>query len=128
MNLVPASTRAALVVVLALGLVSAVPCSAIRVLLHAAIIDQSITPVKPRGIILPISHAAVAVRSRDVGTSSAGSALCLHTGARRGRGEVSGGAGDQRRGVESAELFVVEECRDGWMRAAERAVGITPDA
>src|SRR6266436_4632774 len=48
MSRVPASTRAAFVVTLALGLVSAVPCSAIPVLLHAGIIDQSITPVKPR--------------------------------------------------------------------------------
>src|SRR4029453_16718055 len=48
MSWVPASTRAAFVVTLALGLVSAVPCSAISVLLHAGIIDQSITPVKPR--------------------------------------------------------------------------------
>jgi hypothetical protein len=45
---VPASTKAAFVVVLAFGPVSAVPCSAIYVLLHAEIIDQSITSVKPR--------------------------------------------------------------------------------
>src|SRR5215813_9393472 len=70
----------------------------------------------------------VSARSRGLGTSSAGSALCLHTGARRGRGKALGGAGDQRRGVESAELLVVLECRDGRLRAAERAVGITPDA
>src|SRR5947199_7203707 len=39
-----------------------------------------------------------------------------------------GGAGRQRRGVESAELLVVLECRDGRMHATERAVRIAPDA
>src|SRR5215475_504377 len=48
MSWVPASTKAAFVVVLAFGPVSAVPCSAIYVLLHVEIIDQSITSVKPR--------------------------------------------------------------------------------
>src|SRR5438128_7707235 len=48
MSRVPTSMRVALVVVLALGPGSAVPCSAIHVLLPVEIIDQSITPVKPR--------------------------------------------------------------------------------
>src|SRR5262252_4553125 len=48
MSRVPASTRTALVVALALGPVSVVPCSAIHVLPLVEIIDQSITPVKPR--------------------------------------------------------------------------------
>ena len=67
----------------------------------------------------------VSAWSRRLGTSSAGSALCLHPGARRGRGKALGGAGRQRRGVESAELLVVLECRDGRMRhragSADRA-------
>ena len=69
----------------------------------------------------------VSAWSRRLGTSSAGSALCLHPGARRGRGKALGGAGRQRRGVESAELLVVLECRDGRMHATERAVRIAPD-
>src|ERR687887_185945 len=48
MSRVPTSSRVALVVVLALGPGSAVPCAAIRVLLPGGIIDQSIPVVKPR--------------------------------------------------------------------------------
>src|SRR5438445_2303978 len=143
MSRVPTSMRVALVVVLALGPGSAVPCSAIHVLLPVEIIDQSITSVKPRvESLVKNTHAAVvatgsrgvraprhsscearpstgacrravrvrvSVRSKGLGTSSAGAALHLHTGARRGRSEALGGAGRQRHGIESAELLVVEE-------------------
>src|SRR5438552_19053223 len=70
----------------------------------------------------------VSVRSKGLGTSSAGAALHLHTGARRGRSEALGGAGRQRHGIESAELLVVEERSDRRIFAAEWAVRVTPDA
>src|SRR5215813_2845901 len=57
MSCVPASTRAAFVVALALGPVSAVACSAIDCLLHTEIIDQSVTLVKPRVGYLEKTHA-----------------------------------------------------------------------
>jgi len=146
---------------LALGPGSAVPCAAIRVLLHVEIIDQSITPVKLRmeyceqhargrgchgiegrtsprhscceahrstGACRRAVRLQVSAWSKGLGTSSAGAALGLHCGARRGRDEALGGAGCQRRGVETTELLVVQERGDGRMRPTEWAGGITPDA
>src|SRR5262247_857421 len=88
MSCVPASTRAAFVVALALGPVSAVACSAIDCLLHTEIIDQSVTLVKPRVGYLEKNSRALGVvyANRAVNSNS------LHTRSDQPIYHLSGGA------------------------------------
>src|SRR5262249_21468044 len=71
MSCVPASTRAAFVVALALGPVSAVACSAIDCLLHTEIIDQSVTLVKARVGYLEKNSRALGRGAHDIPSAPA---------------------------------------------------------